>query len=76
MPSKKTTRRSSNESKGAGPSRRAFLKKGAAVVGTGLVTTIVARDARANGSWDPGGGGGGHGGGGFGGGGGKKKKGH
>ena len=45
------------------PSRRAVIKKGVAVVGAGLVTTVAARDARAAGSWGGGGGGGNSGGG-------------
>jgi hypothetical protein len=39
----------------ANPSRRAVIKRGAAVVGAGLVTTVVARDARAAGSCGGGG---------------------
>jgi hypothetical protein len=39
----------------ANPSRRAVIKRGAAVVGAGLVTTVAARDARAAGSWGGGG---------------------
>jgi len=42
-----------------GSSRRRFLKAGAAALGAGLITTVAARNARADGSWGGGEGGGG-----------------
>jgi len=65
MATKKTTKTSATPASSADvPSRRKLIKTGLAVAGAGLVTTVMAKNARASGSWGGGGSGGGGGGGG------------